>query len=168
MEKTKLLSLTLLTALLIISLTTLSAFATTVPTFTVSQLSTSEVPIVLPTGTTFNGSISTSGTVRFWVNDPNGAQIVNLGLIDNTAKFSFVSQQNGNYTMNFENDQPNADPVQVTLSFVTNPDISSGGNSTGTPLSYFIILIVIAVVGSIVMFFLVRRKNKNRASKSYE
>jgi hypothetical protein len=163
MKKTKLLTLTLLTALLIMSWTTLSAFATTVPTFTVSPLSTSQVPVVLPTGTTFNGSISVTGTVRFWVSDPNGAQIVNLGLIDNTAKFSFVSQQNGNYTMNFENDQPNADPVQVTLSFVTNPDISAG-NSTGTPLIYFIILVVIAVVGSILIIFLVRRKNKNRAS----
>jgi hypothetical protein len=149
------------------SWTTLSAFATKVPTFAVSPMSTSQIPIVLPTGTTFNGSISTTGTVRFWVNDPNGAQIVNLGLIDNTAKFSFVLQQNGNYTMNFENDQPNADSVQVTLSFVTDPDISAG-NSTGTPLSYFTILIVIAVVGSFVIIFLVRRKNKNRASKGYE
>ena len=163
MKKTKLLTLTLFIALLMMSWTTLLAFATTVPAFTVSPLSTTQIPIVIPSGTTFNGSISTTGTVRFWVSDPNGIQIVNLGLVDNAAKFSFVSQQNGNYTMNFENDQPDADPVQVTLSFVTNPDISAG-NSTGTPLSYFIILIVIAVVGSFVIIFLVRRKNKNRAS----
>jgi hypothetical protein len=116
---------------------------------------------MLPNGTTFNGSISTTGTVRFWVNDPNGAQIANLGLIDKATTFSFVAQQTGNYTMNFENDLPTS--IQVTFSYVTNPDIS-GSSSNGAPVFYLLIPIVIAVLGCILIIYFVRRKNKNRLS----
>ena len=111
----------------------LLASATTLPAIALSA-SSAQLPIMLPTGTTFNGSISTTGTVRFWVSAPNGAQIVNLGLIEKTTAFSFVANQNGNYTMNFENDLTNS--IQVTFSYITNPDISAGNNSTGIPLVY--------------------------------
>ena len=161
MKKTKLLTCTVLTALLIMSLTALSAFATTVPAFTLSS-SSAQSQIMLPSGTTFNGSISTTGTVRFWVSAPNGAQIVNLGLIDKTTTFSFVAQQTGNYTLNFENDMPNS--IQVDFSYTTNPDISGSNNSTGTPLSYLPIPIIIAVFGSILIIFFVRRKSKNQSA----
>jgi hypothetical protein len=165
MAKTKLLTVTILTVLIIISSSTLSAFATTVPTFNVSPLSTSQLPIFLPTGTIFNGSISTTGTVRFWVNSPTGAQIVNRGLVDNTTEFDFVAEQDGNYTMNFENGLPTSDPVQITFSYVTNPDISGGNNSTETPLLYLLIFITITVVGSVLIIILVHRKNKKRVLK---
>lgn len=153
-------SCTALTALMIISLSALFASAATTSTFTLSS-SGGRLPVILPTGTTFNGSISTTGTVRFWVTDPNGAQIANLGLIDKTTTFSFVAQLTGNYTMNFENDLPAL--IQVTFSYVTNPDISSN-SSTGTPVFYLMIPIVIAVLGCSLIIYFVRRKNKNRAS----
>ena len=141
---------------------TLLASATALPAITLSA-SSAQLPIMLPTGTTVNGSISTTGTVRFWVSAPNGAQIVNLGLIDKTTTFSFVANQNGNYTMNFENGLTNS--IQVTFSYITNPDISSDNNSTGIPLVYLVISIVIAALGSILIFFFVRRKNKIHASE---
>jgi hypothetical protein len=165
MKKIKLVIFTVLLAVLIMSLMALSVFATTVSTFTLSSSST-QLPIMLPTGTTFNGSISTTGTVRFWVNAPNGAQIVNLGLIDKDASFSFVSQQNGNYTLNFENDLSTS--IQVTLSYATKPDIFAGNNSTATPLSYLLIPIVIAVFGCILIIFFVRRKSKKQESVGYD
>ena len=142
--------------LLVLAITTLSASATTIPTFTLSAQS-SQLKYTLPAGTTFNGSISTTGTIRFWVSDPNGFQIVNLGLIDQEATFSFVAQQAGNYTLNFENDLPN--PVQVTFSYETNPDISTN-NSTSIPLVYLTIPIAIAVIGSVLIIVLARRKRK--------
>jgi hypothetical protein len=120
---------------------------------------------MLPTGTTVNGSISTTGTVRFWVSAPSGAQIVNLGLIDKTTTFSFATNQNGNYTMNFENGLTNS--IQVTFSYVTDPDISGGNSSTGIPLVYQVISIVIAALGSILIILFVRRKNKLPASEVY-
>ena len=158
MKKTKILTLTVLTVLLTMPLMASSASATTIPPFTLSN-SSGQLPFVLPAGTTFNGSISSTGTIRFWVNAPNGSQIVNLGLIDKTASFGFVAQQNGNYTLNFENDLSNT--VQVTFSYTTNPDISVGNHSTGTPLSNILLIsIIITVVGSILIFVVLRRKSR--------
>ena len=147
-------------ALLIIPLMALSAFATTIPAFTVS--SSSQLQIVLPAGTTFNASISVTGTLRFWVSDPNGAQIINLGLIDKLTAFGFVAQHSGNYTLNFENDVPHSDPIQVSFSYTTNPDISGSDNSTGISLGYLAISIIITVLGSILIIFLVQRKTKKQ------
>jgi hypothetical protein len=157
MKKIKILPSIAITLLLIMSFTALIASATTLPAITLSA-SSAQLPIILPTGTTFNGSISTTGTVRFWVTAPNGVQIVKLGLIDTTTTFSFVANQNGNYTMNFENGLIN--PIQVTFSYVTDPDIPSVNNSTGIPLVYLLLSILIAVLGSILIIFFVRRKNK--------
>jgi hypothetical protein len=163
MKKSKLIVLTTLTFLLITSLMSVAVFATTIPTFTLSS-SGAQLPITLPARTNFNGSISTTGTIRFWVSDPNGIQIVNLGLIDNSGSFGFVTAQDGNYTLNFENDLPNSSPIQVTFSYTTNPDISSGNTSTGTSPIYLVISIIIAIVGSILIIFLIRRKGKRQAA----
>jgi flagellar basal body-associated protein FliL len=165
MKKIKILTGIAITTLLIMSFMALLASAATLPVITLSA-SSAQLPIMLPTGTTFNGSISTTGTVRFWVSAPNGAQIVNLGLIDKTTAFSFIAEQNGNYTMNFENDLTNS--IQVNFSYVTNPDISSGNNSSGIPFVYLVISIVIAVLGSILIIFFVRRKNKINNSETYD
>src|SRR5665647_682571 len=144
MKNITLLIYTALAALLLVSGMVFPAFAVTVPTFTLSFSST-QLKFMLPTETMFNGSIVTTGTVRFWVSAPNGAQIVNLGLIDKTTTFSFIAPQNGNYTLNFENDLPN--PIQVTFSYVTNPDLSGNNNSTGISQSYVLIPVIIAILG---------------------
>ncbi len=159
MKRSKFLVSATLAIFMLTSLTILSASATsaTFPTFTLSKSST-QLHYVLPVGTQFNGSISTTGPVRFFVSEPNGTVIVNLGLIDRTATFSFISQQTGNYTLNFENELSST--VQVTFSYVTNPDISNG-NSAGVPPIYLPIFIIVTVVGCIVILFIGRRKNKN-------
>jgi len=89
--------------------------------------------------------------------DPIGFQIVNLGLIDQEATFSFVAQQAGNYTLNFENDLSN--PILVTFSYETNPNISTN-NSLSLPLIYLAISITVAVIGSVLIIGLARRKGK--------
>jgi hypothetical protein len=157
MKKLKTLIAVTLAVFLLVSLMGSSAFATTIPTFTLSS-SSSQLKYLLPQGTIFNGTISTSGDVRFFISEPNGTVIINLGIIDETSKFSFVAVQTGNYTLNFENDLPN--PIQVTFSYETNPELS-GNNSSGLPLNLTII-IIIAVVGSILIIFIGRRKNKNQ------
>jgi hypothetical protein len=157
MKKTKLLISTALTALLLASLMALSASAVTEPSFTLSA-SSNQLQYVMPAGTTFNGTISTTGTVRFWVSAPNGAQVVNLGLIDKAATFSFVAPQNGTYSLNFENNLANS--IQVTFSYTTNPQIPDNNNSTGPSLIYLLITVIIAVFGSILIIFIIRRKSK--------
>jgi hypothetical protein len=162
MKKIKMLTSFAIITLLAISFMSLLASATTLPAITLSA-SSAQLPILLPSGTMFNGSISTTGTVRFWVSAPNGAQIVNLGLIDKEDNFSFVSQQNGNYTFNFENSLTKS--IQVTFSYVTDPDISSSDNSSGIPLVYLLLSFGIAVLGSILIIFFIRRKNKFHVSE---
>ena len=144
-----------LTVLLFASLMGTAVFATTVPTFTLSA-SSKQLQYVLPQGTTFNGTIATTGSVQFWVNSPNEFEIVNLGIIDKTTTFSFVATQNGTYTLNFENDMSNS--IQVTLSYETNPAIP-GSSSTGISPSYLLLItVVVAVLASFLIIFILRRK----------
>ena len=142
---------------------TASAFATTVPTFALTY-STNQLQYVLPSGTIFNGTIVTTGDVRFWVSDPNASEIVNLGIIDNDASFSFIAQQNGTYTLNFENDLPNT--VQVTFSYTTNPPIPGSNDSTGLSNTYLIITIIIAVSAATLLILFERRQSKIKTSNN--
>lgn len=162
MKKTEILTCTVLTMLMTMPLMVFSASATSVPTFSVSSLS--QLHIAVPAGTTFSGSISTSATLRFWVSAPNGAQIVNLGLIDAPTTFSFVAQQTGNYTLNFENDVPHSNPIQVDFSYKTNPELPGSNNSSGIPISYLAIAVIITIFGSILIILLIHRKNKKRVT----
>lgn len=163
MKKTKFLVSAMWVILMLTSLMILSTSASTAtfPTFTLSASST-QLHYALPAGTQFNGSISTTGPVRFFLSAPNGTVIANLGLVDKVATFSFTAQQTGNYTLNFENDLPNS--IQVNFSYVTNPDISGGSNSGGIPLIYLPIFIIIVVFGSILIIFFVRYRVKNQTS----
>ena len=160
MEKTIYGRFVALAIFLSITLMVCPAFATTSTSFNLA-LSTNQIQFKIPAGTTFNGTIETSGMIRFWVTAPTEAQIVNLGIIDKSGTFSFVAQQNGTYTFNFENDLPNT--VQVTFSYSANPQLPNGG--TGTALSYTVIaIIVVAVAGSLLIILAVRRKSKKVAA----
>jgi hypothetical protein len=131
-----------------------------VPSFTVTRLS--QIPIELPAGTTFNGTIITSGTIRVWVSAPDGAQVVNLGLINKPAPINFVASIDGNYTINFENDIPGSNPVPVNFSFTTNPDISGEDSSQGISPITITAIAVIAVVGSVLIFITIRRGERRK------
>ena len=154
-----------LAVVLLASLVAVPAFATTVPTFTLSA-SSNQLQYVLPQGTIFNGTIATTGTVQFWVSAPNYAEIVNLGIIDKTTTFSFVAPQNGTYTMNFENDMPNT--IQVTFSYVTNPVIPGSSNSTGISGIYLLITVIIAVLGGFVVIFVLHRRETSSSRVHYK
>jgi hypothetical protein len=153
----------LLTALLLLSLTAFPAYAGTTETFTINPPSTTQYTFYLPQGTTFNGSISTSGTIRVWVTNSSGGQVVNLGLIDQTVNFGFASVQDGNFSINFENDLPNS--VQVTFSYDTNPQIPKT-DLTLIPLSYLPVFLAIVVLGSILILIFAHRKKTLRNKRA--
>ena len=156
MIKTKIIVVVL--AVLLAASFTASAFAYTVPTFTLSS-QTNILQYTLPQGCVFNGTVGTTGSVRFWVSDPNWTQVVNLGIIDKATSFSFVAQKNGTYTFNFQNDLPNS--VQITFSFTTNPQIQvTADNSAWQSTLYLIATVVIAVLGSVAIILFLRRKDK--------
>ena len=89
MEKIKLLTPTVLAVLMLCVLSFSPVFATDTTKFNLA-LASNQIQYMIPAGTVFNGSIATTGMVRFWVTAPNGEQIVNLGIIDKTSSFSFV------------------------------------------------------------------------------
>jgi len=160
MQKSKLLGFMTLTLLLLALIVPLCVLAVTVPTFSLSTQS-NQLYYDLPAGTTFNGSITTTGSLRFWVSDPNFAEIVNLGIVDNSASFSFVAKQNGTYTFNFENDLPNT--IQVSFSYTTNPTLPNSNQPGGFP-SYLLIIVIVAIVGSLTIIFVGRRKRRTNIS----
>ena len=138
-----------------------SASAADSTTFNLA-LSTQQIQYNIPAGTTFNGTVSTSGMVRVWATAPNAGEIVNLGIIDKTTSFGFTAEQNGTYTFNFENDLPNT--ITVTFSYMSNPQLPNTGS--GIPLTYIAALGAVAVVGSLLIFFGIRRKTK-KATAAY-
>jgi len=120
-------------------------------------LSTNQIQFKIPKGTTFSGTVSATGLIRFWATAPGGGPVTDLGLVEKTTAFSFVSLLNGTYTFNFENDMPNT--VTVTFSYDTYPSLPNTG--TGTPATYILAgVLAVAVAGSLFIIFLVRIKNR--------
>jgi hypothetical protein len=155
MEKIKLLTPAVLAVFMLCVLSFSPVFATDTTKFNLA-LESNQIQYMIPAGTVFNGSIATTGMVRFWVTAPNGVQIVNLGIIDKTSSFSFDAQQNGTYTFNFENDLPNT--ITVTFSYTSNPQLPN--NTTSTPPTFILTIIAVAVVGSLLIFFTIRHETK--------
>jgi hypothetical protein len=154
MNKTRAITIIIL-ATLASSLMATCVSASTTETFTVSQ-ATQRYTIELPQGAIFNGSLTTTGTVRVWVNDANGTQLANLGLVDTNGQFSFVATHEGNYYVNFENNLANT--VQVTFTYQTNPELE-----TSSALPVFLLPIVAIIIASvcIVLVIVIRRKFKD-------
>lgn len=132
----------------------LTAQAATTETFTVTQ-TTYQVTFNLPAGTAFNGSLSTTGTVRVWVSDPNGSLIANPGLVDHTASFNFTASKEGNYYVNFENPMPTS--ASVTFTYQTDPELPSGNQSI-LPFWLLPVFAAITVVGVIVILYFSRKR----------
>jgi len=141
------------------------AQATEVEPFNLSH-STGQLLYVLSVGSIFNGSVSATGSVRVWMNAPNGEQVINLGLIDVSTSFGLVAQQNGTYILNFENDLQNT--ISVTFSYQTTPELFEGkrdSNPSRISLDYLIIPIFLSIFGSALILLVMRRKNKTIVSR---
>jgi hypothetical protein len=150
--KTMRFALTALTLLLATHSLLLTAQASTTETFTVTH-NTYQITFNLPADATFNGSLSTTATVRVWVSDANGSLVKNLGLVDSTASFSFVVAQEGNYHVYFENSLSTS--ATVTFTYETDPEL--GGGSL-LPFWLWPVFVVVAVAGGIVVIYLSRRR----------
>ena len=155
MVKIKLLTFVAFAVLMLGAFCLSPALATDSTTFSLA-LSTNQIQYKIPAGTTFNGTVATSGMVRVWVTAPNADEIVNLGIVDKTTSFGFLAEQNGTYTFNFENDLPNT--ITVTFSYTSNPPLPN--TNSGIPLAYIAIIGAIAVGGSLLIFFGIRHNTK--------
>ena len=156
MKKTTLLT-ELLTILLVISLVVFPVFATTTKSFTIPQLSTTFFTLTLPQGTKMNGSITPDSNVRFFINNPQENEIVNLGIINMTTTFAFTATQDGNYTLSFENGQLNS--ITVSFSYDTQPEIPS--NTSSFSFSELVTIIsIVAIIAILTLSLVLRRQRK--------
>jgi len=150
-KKTTPLTYIILTLLFLTSITALVSAATT-ETFNVTA-STMQYTFDLPQETTFNASLTTTNTIRVWIHDQNGSQIVNLGLVDKEAEFSFITNNAGKYYVNFENNLGNT--VKVTFTYQTYPELP---NDPLIPLSYWPIFAAITTALLCLIIYWIRHK----------
>ena len=163
MKTARLLTGFLLIAFIVIMLFSLPATgAATVETFTVSPLSTTSIKVNIQNGTELNGSISTNGDIRFFINGPQGKPISDLGIASTSAKFTFTAPEDGNYSLNFENGR--LTPTDVSLVFDAQSEITSIAGSQTIP-AY--VLVIAATAGCLVVVTILalfpRRKSRKKA-----
>jgi hypothetical protein len=81
--------------------------ASSVQTVQVAPLSQETLVFNLDSGQQFTGSLSISGgsgnDINFWITDPTGATILNLGRVSQGRSFDFTAQASGAYTFYFDN-----------------------------------------------------------------
>jgi hypothetical protein len=159
MNRNRILTFTALTLLLAASFLLLIAQAATTETFTVTK-ATYQITFNLPAETAFNGSLSTTGTVRVWVNDANGSLIANPGMVDSTASFNFIAAKDGNYYVYFEN--PLSNSASITFTYQTDPELPSGNQSI-LPFWLLPVFVVITIVGCVLILYFSRKRKHNTA-----
>lgn len=94
-------------------------------------------------GQKFTGSLAVSGgsgnDIDFWITDPQGTTILNLGRVSQGKTFEFTAQVSGAYTFHFSNTFSLFSSKTVNLSYdISNPIL--GG------IDFSLLLIIIAVI----------------------
>jgi hypothetical protein len=109
------------------------AFATRTTTDTVPASNDLMKIFNLDEGDKFTGSIAITGgsgdDVDFYVTDPHGSRIVDLGRVSQGTSFDFTAQDSGAYTLHFDNSFSLFSSKVVTLSYdIENPILPNGDN----------------------------------------
>ncbi len=129
--------------------------AAEVETITVDPLGGEEIlTFNLNNGQKFSGSLSISGgigdDINFWVQSPNGTQILNLGSVSEGTEFEFTSEQDGAYTLHFKNSALLSSKT-VNLTYEIQTLSIAGLDGTQILIAAFLVIVVI-VVGIVVIF----------------
>ena len=95
--------------------------ATKVRTVQVEPLTKRMLIFDLDKGDKFSGSLAISGgannDINFWITDPHGNTIVDLGRISQGTTFEFTTQESGAYTFHFDNTFSLISSKTVNLSY---------------------------------------------------
>ena len=137
---------------LLVSISTV--WAAEVETITVDPLSEGTLTYKLNNGQQFSGSVSVSGgiadSIIFSVRAPNGTRIVDTTSIAGGTEFEFMADQDGAYTLVFENTLGlNSKTVNLTYDIQT--ITIAGLDGTQILIAAFLVILVI-VVGIVVIF----------------
>jgi len=133
--------------------------ATQVETTQVEPLTKRMLVFDLDDGDKVTGLLSISGgldnDIDFWVTNPQGTTIVNLGRVNQGASFNFTVHQSGAYTFHFDNTFSLISSKTVSLTF----DVSGALPITPTTLFVIAVIIVgIAIIAIGIPYVYVRSK----------
>jgi len=128
--------------------------AVEVETITVDPLAEETRTYNLNNGQQFSGSLSVSGgladSIIFSVRAPNGTKIVDTTSVSGGTEFEFMADQDGAYTLVFENPLAlNAKTVNLTYDIET---VTIAGLDGTQILMVAFLVIVVIVVGIVVIF----------------
>lgn len=145
-----------------------SAEVTKVETVTVNALTTMTLAFELDDEYKFSGSLSIAGgsnnDVDFWVTDPGGVKILDLGRVSQERGFEFEARANGTYVLHFSNTFSLLASKNVTLTYdVEKPRLGMEPFvlAWGALIAVCIVVVIAAVVLSM-------RKPKQEDTKSPE
>jgi hypothetical protein len=121
------------------------ARASSIETVQVGALSEQMLVFNLKRGQKFTGSLAISGgsgnDINFWVADPQGTTILNLGRVSQGKSFDFTAQSSGAYTFHFDNSFSLLSSKTVSLTYdIGLPSIF------GIDLGTFLIIIGVVVI----------------------
>jgi hypothetical protein len=113
----------------------------------------------------FTGSIAITGgsgdDVDFYVTDPHGSRIVDLGRVSQGTSFDFTAQDSGAYTLHFDNSFSLFSSKVVTLSYdIENPILPNGDNFVLWIIAGAIIIGVV-LIGIAVYVYIRSKQNQN-------
>jgi len=108
----------------------------------------------LKVGYSVTGSLTVSGggnEIRFWVIDPDGNQVLNLGTVVQGKSFEFTTQKNGAYYLRFDNRESTA-LKNVIITY----DVQMS-NTSSNPYIWEGIILIITLFAFLVLIYWRRR-----------
>ena len=142
--------------------------ASNVEVVQVDPFATKMIIFNLTSGQKFTGSLAISGgsnDIDFWVTDPQGTKILDLGRVTNGKTFEFTAQSSGAYTFHFGNTFSWFTSKTVNLTYdVGLPTV--GGIDFGLLLIIIgVVAMLLIVIGTLAVVFY-RRKTKSKVSQT--
>lgn len=158
--------LTLGITAILLSVVAFSVKASSVETVQVGALSEQMLIFNLKTGQKFTGSLAVSGgsgnDIDFWVTDPQGTTILNLGRVSQGKSFDFTAQTSGAFTFHFSNSFSLLSSKTVSLTYdIGLPSVF--GIDFGTLL---IIIGVVVILLFVIVALAVALNRRKRTSKT--
>jgi hypothetical protein len=152
--------------MILLSVVVFSVKASSVETIQVGALSEQMLIFNLKSGQKFTGSLAISGgsgnDIDFWITDPQGTTILNLGRVSQGKSFDFTAQASGAYTFHFSNDFSLLSSKTVNLTYdIGLPSIF------GIDFGLFLIIVgIIVVLLLLVLGLAIMRYRKKNLSKT--
>lgn len=158
--------LTLGITAILLSVVAFSVKASSVETVQVGALSEQMLIFNLKTGQKFTGSLAVSGgsgnDIDFWVTDPQGTTILNLGRVSQGKSFDFTAQTSGAFTFHFSNSFSLLSSKTINLTYdIGLPSVF--GIDFGTLL---IIIAVVVILLFVIVALAVALNRRKRTSKT--